>query len=961
MARYTCWVCGCGYDGLNCSVCALKKQAEETARRTARNQERATSAMREAVAEQTERLAEEFERSRQAAEEAALENQMAIAEAVEEQRVALAHAAEEHERITANAWKLQSQAKSEQAYSLFRSGMLEEALHLALEAIKQDPSNMDGVFVAGASLKRQGKTKEARPYFEKQVQMLSLPSYREEMKYYFQVFTAIETEDYLIETFCTSLANNINSWSQCNSIDQAESFAYSLIERQQNRSAILVQQWVLWSWGATSETLVSTRKLIHTLSRRSSGLGPQRLEIEQLIAWLESPKTKAKAGIFYGTNDGMSLPAMTYALEFASLLGIERDTVSAFFEKLRIEERSGFEKDFLLLRQLSNRGDLDPRAFSLILDAATQKYISWAPGLQEQVYREVTTEVERLPKHNLGCLSGCVWFVLLIVSGSAFPILIGVGAIPMSPSFPLGVVLGTVLFAAMSGHVISSFRRNKEMHERLASAMKRQNTEFDQLGLPQLLTPKLKNRSTKVDFAVCTAVALAFFIGWQLIILGSRGTTSTSNGAAQLYNGTGIEDDLAGRSVGNAYGIHWTSAISNRGAIFRAADSSRIEYPSAIPSEGTLEFWIRIESGYEYSNYVFRPNLDHAHVFSTDVPGGDETWPGTMKLTLSKNGDISLWMATSKYNRPPAAPTVAHGTSFRFGQWHAVGISYGGHGQSIMLDGKIVASVTTRTQRLGGAGTDASPLDLPTIGETVSHAWQPHRYNGGFEGTVAGFRASATQQDWRLAKGINNNASTASMNVTSGLISEEDQHEHQLVQQAQQLFTEGKYDASLAACNEALILNSGDQIALQLKSQIQSAMQPANASASESARPQRATPNELAITEMVSQWAAAHAANDVGAEIAFYAPEVDPFYDHHNVPREFVLQTRQNLLNKGVRLSRYEASNITVTMNGSGEATVNLVKLWSTRPVGSMPIHTQSQLHVRSLNGKWLITGEKDF
>jgi ketosteroid isomerase-like protein len=112
---------------------------------------------------------------------------------------------------------------------------------------------------------------------------------------------------------------------------------------------------------------------------------------------------------------------------------------------------------------------------------------------------------------------------------------------------------------------------------------------------------------------------------------------------------------------------------------------------------------------------------------------------------------------------------------------------------------------------------------------------------------------------------------------------------------------------------------------------------------------------------MISQWAAAHAANDVGAEISFYASMVNPYYDRHNVPRELILQARQDLLSKGVILSRYEASNVTVTMNGDEDATVNLEKIWSTRMGDLMPHHTRSQLHVRSIDGKWLIASERDF
>ena len=215
-----------------------------------------------------------------------------------------------------------------------------------------------------------------------------------------------------------------------------------------------------------------------------------------------------------------------------------------------------------------------------------------------------------------------------------------------------------------------------------------------------------------------------------------------------------ITDELKGSSIGEAHGVRWVRALGDRGAIFDSSTSSRIEYATQIPSEGTLEFWIKVNSGYQYRDGVFTGNLDSAMIFSTDVQGGDVTWPGTTKVFVSKNGTISLWMATNKYNQPSPPATEGRGTSFRFGEWHAIGFSYGSQGQFIMLDGKIVASAANRTQRLGRAGTHQAPDDVPTIGETASHFWSAHRYEGGFNGVVASFRVSPRQEDWELARGI---------------------------------------------------------------------------------------------------------------------------------------------------------------------------------------------------------------
>jgi hypothetical protein len=215
-----------------------------------------------------------------------------------------------------------------------------------------------------------------------------------------------------------------------------------------------------------------------------------------------------------------------------------------------------------------------------------------------------------------------------------------------------------------------------------------------------------------------------------------------------------ITDELAGATIGVSHGIRWIRAIKDHGAEFSARDSSRIEYPGKIPREGTLELWIKVNSGYQYSNFNLSADQDHAVIFSTDVQGGDVTWPGTCRLDVSRNGDVSLFIATSKYNRPAASPTETHGTKFRFGEWHAIGISYGGQGQFIMVDGAVVASAPNQTHWLGSSGNHQFPLDVPTIGETVSHFWAPHQYEGGFEGVVARVRVSPKQQDWDLARSI---------------------------------------------------------------------------------------------------------------------------------------------------------------------------------------------------------------
>ncbi|MDD5272379.1 MAG: hypothetical protein PHU14_06625, partial [Methylovulum sp.] len=203
---------------------------------------------------------------------------------------------------------------------------------------------------------------------------------------------------------------------------------------------------------------------------------------------------------------------------------------------------------------------------------------------------------------------------------------------------------------------------------------------------------------------------------------------------------------------GIPYGLTYENTPTGKGARFTRTSESRVQYPysQGMPTSGTIETSIKIDSAYSYNNYQLSTNNQCALIFTTDVQGGDVFYPGSAWFYACNNGDISINLATSKYGTTPAQTLAAKGTSFRFGQWNTIGFSFGKGGQAIALNGKEVASNAQNTQLLGAGGNHTSAIDIPTLGESVPGYWYNNQYDGGFEGVVDTFRVSNASKDWKL-------------------------------------------------------------------------------------------------------------------------------------------------------------------------------------------------------------------
>jgi hypothetical protein len=229
---------------------------------------------------------------------------------------------------------------------------------------------------------------------------------------------------------------------------------------------------------------------------------------------------------------------------------------------------------------------------------------------------------------------------------------------------------------------------------------------------------------------------------------GGKPVASTTTSPSPIPQQSGILlDTFDGTTTALAYGITY-----NGGAIFNRREESRIEYRTGVPPQGTLEWLLKVDNGYRFDNFVLHPQESCAQVFATDVQGGDVAWPGAARVIVCNNGRITLDMAQAKYNDMPHQVLAIATSQFHFGEWHALGITYGSQGQAIMLDGHMLGTTPGNKQTLGAAGTHEGPADVPTIGEAVSHFWQHRQYSGGFDGAVSRFRASPNQMDWVLAK-----------------------------------------------------------------------------------------------------------------------------------------------------------------------------------------------------------------
>lgn len=114
------------------------------------------------------------------------------------------------------------------------------------------------------------------------------------------------------------------------------------------------------------------------------------------------------------------------------------------------------------------------------------------------------------------------------------------------------------------------------------------------------------------------------------------------------------------------------------------------------------------------------------------------------------------------------------------------------------------------------------------------------------------------------------------------------------------------------------------------------------------------------VTSTIYDWAATPQAHDLDAYMRYYADTLDTYYMRSNVSADFVRS------NKARAYSRYHKldvhlTNLVVTVDASGErASAAFDKTFNFEGDKLLSGSVRQALWLRKIDGRWLITGEKD-
>jgi hypothetical protein len=755
----TCGECGARYEGKQCPICTITES-------TSRAADQVSDAVREAAFQSTLAALKAAATVRKAVAEQAARVQSAL----EAQTLAIRDA-------LARADVLQANEKIRQAIDLLARDLVDEAARLLERAIELHPSSFSGQYYALVCRLRRGPVERLTEQLKKLFTIASLPDNRGQPLWLAQVWE-------LLATLKKESLISASDFTQLKAF--GTDCTFQICEKEAD------------AWIRSGETASLLRAIAGAESSFRSAL---RL-FEQIVAAVDSDTVERHWKSF--------LDLASYCRIVLAAQNDEKAEVTRRLETL-LDEKLGFLKThcpqtlyhlFLLQIEASSARLQLRRWLESMFPKRREEVLSEYLALKSEVPYQLNgitkKEFEQAillayRQHAAEIRAELLSFADSIVASDRSFSNVGCGCLTTILSFGLAIAIESffntavaLIFLAVAmlaiwvvSPIILMLEKRQERRHRFAQLLAQEATKWkpifgtedavlsvlekeSRLG-GDLGSPGLRPEQDITESPPSGLKALKQPVFWLVSLVAilviaflAYFTGGLRERKAKFFRGEttsrSFVDELDGSTIGEAHGITFSKGLLGEAAVFTRERSSRIVYPQ-IPPEGTLEMWLRVDEGYRYDNYALRVSQPCALVFTTDCDGGDVSYPGSTWLKVCSNGDILLTMATAKYGKAPAQEAVARGTGFRFGEWHALGVSFGDEGQYIMLDGVLLASEPMHSQRLGAGGNHSKPLDRPTIGEAPCGFWGERQYSGGFIGAVDRFRASSRQRDWVLAAG----------------------------------------------------------------------------------------------------------------------------------------------------------------------------------------------------------------